>query len=172
MQLPLGRRELRLLSHEALMRAILERREAIRWHRDRRFYDRCVANDDHIWVMLEELPAKTVRSTFDRADAYEQFYALRGHSNTAVLIADRQPPEAVFNPDRWDDDLNGAAREVMLAVLEQIQGAIQQHATVEERTGRTRTWHDDRQLYQATLPEKLNANYYLPPDYLAHHGAV
>ena len=139
-----------------LKAAILERRLAIRNHRDQKLDDRCWLDDYDVWIMLEYsvLGPTQLSLHFDEMiEICTCFYGFR-----RAELPDPIPPDAIVNEALWDLDLEGASEAELLDKLLQIQNAIRAHYDIGLRP---RTIDDDRQLY-AVLPEKLPADFRLP----------
>lgn len=142
---------------ERLFRTVIDARNRIRRHRDQKLDDRCWLDDLLIWALLPDSPPELVAPPTDAMDRCRSFYAHR-RSKTA----DPFPPGVPIDPanEGFDDDLDildGAALEAELARLLE---AVRVHRDV---TGRERTLDDDRALY-AALPEKIPADFRLPPE--------
>ncbi|MDP3770538.1 MAG: hypothetical protein U1A23_03695 [Candidatus Sungbacteria bacterium] len=135
--------------------AILERRNAIRKHRDAVGDDRCWLDDYGVWYMVAEAPCVPVYPpAFEEAMRLcRQFYDLR-----RVKTLDPVPPDAILDYSLWDDDLACMTKDRLLDALEQIQNVIWRHYDIGERL---RTIEDDRVLY-AVLPEKIPGDLRLP----------
>lgn len=157
MILPCERIFLSCLSKSELKRAILERRYIIRGHRDARGDDRCWLDDYLVWAMLPAQPFRLFEK-LDRSERMEKctmFYRLRRSETTDPI-----PSDAIIDPDHWDEDLRGMTYEQALDELVKIQEAIRRHGEVRDCL---RTIDDDRALY-AILPEKVPADFRLPPE--------
>lgn len=156
MRLPCDKVSLSHLSVKDLKKAILERRAVIRGHRDAKGDDRCWLDDWLVWAMLDDTPDPPITPPLHE-DAIEQctrFWYFRNER-----FADPIPPDAIIDPLRWDDDLAATNGIGFIEELMRIQEAIEQHRDI---AGRIRTSEDDRLLY-AVLPEKLPADFRLPP---------
>lgn len=137
--------------------AIIERRNAIRGHRDQKGDDRCWLDDYLVWAMLEDSSSKPpplppVEEAMKNCCA---FYCMR-RSDTP----DPLPKGAILDRDKWDNDLGRMNKQELMEELGRIQLAIACHRDVE---GRLRTIDDDRALY-STLPEKIPADFRLPAE--------
>jgi hypothetical protein len=141
------------LSGLELKDAILERRNAIRGHRDARGDDRCWLDDYLVWELVDGMP--------DLADCHmtreagmrscRDFYEFR-----RADLPDPVPRDAIRDPKLWDEDLKILSRPRLLDELLRLHRAIEAHA-LEARL----TVAEDRALY-AILPEKLAADFRLP----------
>lgn len=136
---------------------ILERRLAIRTHRDQRGDDRCWLDDYVVWAMLEDSPcAPTVLPSFETGmQLCWQFYHWR-----RAEVADLVPADAILDSNLWDNDLEQMSAGQLFEELARIQSAIRQHRDI---NGRLRTIDDDRLLYMI-LPEKISADFRLPAE--------
>lgn len=144
------------LSEAALEKAIHERRRVIRYHRDQLGDDRCWLDDYLVWVMLEDTPSepKTLPLYDEMMRRCGDFFTYR-----QVKTPDALSNEAIFDHGHWDDDLAKMHSDALLDELMKIQQAIRRHGDI---TDRPRTVDDDRRLY-SVLPEKLPADFRLPP---------
>lgn len=140
-----------------LKRAILECRAALRLHRDARGDERCWLDDYYVWNMVEGSPSiPTILPLFDEGmNQCRTYYRFRN-----APVPDPMPAGAVTDPARWDDDLEEMTPPQLTQELERLHAAVRRHRDV---TGRPRTADDDRALY-AVLPEKLPADFRLPPE--------
>lgn len=130
-------------------------RAGIRLHRDQRGDDRCWLDDWRLWKLLPETVLDDTRVPADATARCEAFYRHR-----RADVADPVPADAIIDPARWDDDLAGADGATLNVELARLRGAIADHRDVEDRE---RTLDDDRALY-AVLPEKIPADFRLPPE--------
>lgn len=137
--------------------AILERRNAIRKHRDAIGDDRCWVDDYLVWQMVVEVPCVPIMPPdFETAmNLCRQFYHLR-----RAETLDPMPDDAVLDYGLWDDDLAEITKDRLLDKLDEIQRVIWRHYDVGDRP---RTIEDDRMLY-AILPEKVPGDLRLPPE--------
>lgn len=157
MRLSCERNILKHLSPSQLREAIFERRKLIRKHRDERGDDRCWLDDYSVWGMLEDSsPRPTAPLPFEEVmGKCRDFYCCRRAEAPGAV-----PDFAIRDPLHWDDDLIRASEEELLGELLHIQEAIRRHRDIE---GAPRTILDDRMLY-AILPEKIPADFRLPPE--------
>lgn len=143
------------LSESALHDAILERRTAIRSHRDQRGDDRCWLDDAVMWSALVDTPSEpTVLPGYDEMmRRCTSFYNKRRSD-----ISDPVPKDAIIDREHWDDDLASMTHAELLDELLRIQKALRTHRDI---NGRERNTEDDRALYRI-LPEHLPADFRLP----------
>lgn len=102
MQLSQDRDCLIALDEPSLTAAILERRSAIRSHRDQRGDNRCWVDDYTVWMFVEGLVTAPL-VPFDYVAVMQnchQFYHCRRADQP-----DPMPVDAIMNPVHWDDDL-------------------------------------------------------------------
>jgi hypothetical protein len=130
---------------------ILRLRAAIRWHRDQKGDDRCWLDDFRVWACVEGSPAQPLRVP---DDAMAQCRAFFLHRNAAA--PDIPPPDAGVP---GDDDIDDMTPAHLAAELARVQAAVRAHRDI----ARPRTAGDDRALY-AVLPEKIPADFRLPPE--------
>lgn len=130
-------------------------RHAIRLHRDQRGDDRCWLDDLRLWKLLPDTVLDDTAIPDDAMDRCRAYYR-----NRRADAADPIPPEAVRDRKRWNDDLDGMSTNRGREELRRLTAAVARHRDVE---GRERTIDDDRALY-AVLPEKLPADFRLPPE--------
>ncbi|MDP3963143.1 MAG: hypothetical protein Q8Q39_01465 [bacterium] len=166
MQLPCDKTLLSYLSITDLKKAILERRGVIRRHRDAKGDDRCWIDDWTVWVMLDDTSdPPTYLPSLERAMRLCRRFHLCRNANAADLV----PADAITDPAHWDDDLATTDAVWLVEELARMQQAIRWHRDIGDRP---RTVDDDRLLY-AVLPEKLPADFRLPPpeDFLGENKA-
>ena len=165
--------KLEKLGIEECIAAIREQRQVIREHRDQKGDDRCWLDDYYVWVMLNDtsadLPSEVLTQAGPPMPSFEEgmrccrdFYNFRRRGE-----ADTTPSDAVLDPTQWDGDLAGMSNEELVKELMRIQQAIRTHRDISGRlacrSGRPRTFEDDRALY-VVLPEKIPADFRLPPE--------
>ncbi|QQR93018.1 MAG: hypothetical protein IPJ89_02125 [Candidatus Iainarchaeum archaeon] len=157
MRLGVKREELASLGNSALLYAIKERRDYLRWHRDQKLDDRCWIDDLGLWEFLDSTPAHQgkIPSFEEGMRLCKEFYAHR-----RMDVPDPLPGDAVSDPHQWDVDLTRMHHGELVDVLHAIQQGIQAHSVIGSRP---RTHEDDRTLY-ALLPEKIPADFRLPPE--------
>ena len=131
-------------------------RERIRWHRDQKGDDRCWLDDYEVWALLPDSPPEPrTPPTFEEGmRRCREFWTYR-----RAEYPDPAPPNAALDRNCWDDDLSEMSVEELAREFLRIGGAIRAHRGV---TGRPRYLPDDRALY-AVLPEKIPADFRLPP---------
>ncbi len=148
------------ISRQQLIDKITELRGAIRWHRDQKGDNRCWLNDFRVWSCLYE---PTVYAPDRLPHRHEMmvkcglFFAYRG-----TETADPVPADATHDRALWDQDLEKMEVQQLEQTLEKLLAAIEKHLLVEEEKNRPRTVDDDRELY-SVLPERLPADFTLPP---------
>jgi hypothetical protein len=152
MRLSADRFKLGKMAADELREAVLERRAAIRRHRDAKGDDRCWVDDYFVWELLEYSPT-LVLPPFDAAMA--QCRAFYQHRRAAA--PDPAPAEDLPQPDA---DLDVMTQPQLAATLAALQEGIRKHRDVKDRP---RSLDDDRALY-ALLPEKRPADFRLPPE--------
>lgn len=151
--------KLLLLNDRELREAILERRKVIRWHRDQVGDDRCWLDDFLVWAMVEGSAQTPSSIPFNEGmGRCRGFYHCR-RSDTK----DPVPGDAILDPALWDTDLTDMDTRQLLRALARTQDSICRHRDVEKTKKRLRTIDDDRELYSA-LPEKIPADFRLPPE--------
>ena len=157
MHLPLEKESLVALTNSALLYAIKVRRDYVRWHRDQKMDDRCWIDDLGLWEFLRDTPPHEGKmlSFEEGMRLCKEFYAHR-----RAEAPDAIPAHALIDPAQWDLDLRGMHHAELVAELHKIQITIQAHRDIKDRK---RTLEDDRALY-ALLPEKLPADFRLPPE--------
>jgi len=153
-RLPCDQQELRMLTDGQVIAAIWVRRMFIRNHRDQTGDDRCFLDDHLVWQLLSDTPPEELLTAAEGMQRCREFHAFRNADGVDTL-----PAEAILDPDRWDDDLWHRSRRSLDDELGKLQEAIRTHRDI---AGRPRTADDDRALYLA-LPEKLPADFRLPP---------
>lgn len=156
MRLPSHPRLLARLSSFEIKKAILERRQVIREHRDQLGDNRCWLDDYLVWDMLDDSPSLPLDlPTFiNGMIECEKFYNFRRADNK-----DQPPPQANFDPALWDKDLDDMTPTLLWFELAKTQRRIRHHRDI---FGRNRSIDDDRELYNV-LPEKIPADFRLPP---------
>jgi hypothetical protein len=132
-------------------------REAIRYHRDQKGDDRCWLDDHSVWELLPDavteptsLPA--FGEMMKRCTAFYQY--------RRAEAPDSAPSDTIANRQDWDQDLAFTTPEEQAGELLRLRDAIRLHRDIR---GRERTLDDDRELY-AILPERLPADFRLPPE--------
>jgi len=145
------------MAAEDLRRAIVNTRNAIRAHRDAKGDDRCWLDDYLVWECIKgSFQSPLQPPLFEQGmDMCRAFYKLRNSSK-----ADVPPPEAIHDKTQWDADLNDMDDVQLTEELALLQSAIRAHR---DAGGKPLTIEDDRALY-AVLPEKLPADFRLPPE--------
>ena len=149
-----------LLSHlnrNGMITAIRKRRQVVRVHRDATGDDRCWVTDYLIWEMLNDTFRIPVLQL-----SLEQKMArcILFYEHRRADMPDPVPEDAITDPLKWDNDLWKMMPDELFAKLICIQEAIRCHRNV---IGRPRTIEDDRKLY-SVLPEKIPADFHLPPE--------
>ncbi len=143
-------------SDNELKNAIVERRNVIRYHRNQKSDDRCWLDDYLVWKMLGDSPDEpTTLPPYEKMmQACTDFYNYR-----RAETPDPLPPDAILDKNKWDDDLIVSGHGGLVEKLKKIQRAIYTHCNI---VGRPRNIEDDRKLY-STLPERVSADFRLPP---------
>lgn len=142
---------------EHFVKMIRQIRYSIRTHRDQKGDDRCWLDDYLVWKFLDEGSSdlQTMPSFLEGMRLCRDFFIYR-----RVETPDPIPPDAIQDPLRWDDDLVNMDLSMLQSELERLKQALAAHRDV---FGRLRTFEDDRRLY-AELPEKMPADFRLPPE--------
>ena len=140
-----------------LQEAILECRAMIRAHRDARGDDRCWLDDYTVWSVLEDSPPSptALPSCEERMRLCRAFYSFR-----RADAADAPSPQAIPDRASWDNDVLDMNHNELTGELLRVQEAVRLHRDI---TDRPRTIDDDRALY-GILPEKIVADFRLPPE--------
>jgi hypothetical protein len=144
------------MAADELKEAILERRAAIRKHRDAKGDDRCWLDDYFVWDLLDYSPRIEALPSFD--EGMSRCCAF--YTNRRADAPDLTPSDAIADPKKWDADIAPMTQPQLAKELARIQEAIRRHRDVKDRP---RCLDDDRTLY-AVLPEKLPADFRLPPE--------
>lgn len=138
-----------------IRRLILERRLAVRWHRDQEGHERCFLDDDRLFAFLDDTVPRILPSSRDkRMELCAEYYE---------ACSTYEPPESVEPAGTvfvYDADLDQRSAGQLLGVFITIQSAIVRLRNI---TDRPRTPSDYARLYEQTLPEKIAANFKLPP---------
>ncbi len=147
--------ELRSGGYKLLM-TILERRRVIRTHRDQKLDNRCWLDDLFVWAMLSDSPPEPFKlgPPEQTMSLCQNFYVFRRASRRDPI-----PKNAIREERLWNKDLLSMSKTRLEEELSLIQQAIKAHRDI---FGRHRTIDDDRLLYKI-LPEKLPADFRLPP---------
>jgi hypothetical protein len=142
------------MSPDELREAIVERRAAIRAHRNAKLDDRCWLDDYAVWDMAEGSPADiTAPLLFEEGMSRCREYYLYRRS-------DKAPESAATATVIHDNDLEPLTQPQLAKALIALQDAIKSHRDIKDRP---RNLDDDRALYDA-LPEKIQADFRLPPE--------
>ncbi|MBI4458052.1 hypothetical protein HY633_03765 [Candidatus Uhrbacteria bacterium] len=140
-----------------LSAAIKKFRQSIRYHRDQKGDDRCWLDDYKLWALLEDTPPKpTALPPHDEMMARCRDFFTHRRADAADPI----PADAQADSQKWDDDLEVMSEESLRLELDRLMKAIAAHRDMK---GRPLTLEDDRTLYKV-LPEKLTADFRLPPE--------
>lgn len=140
---------------ETTRESIRRLRSAVREHRDQKGDDRCYLDDAAFWTVLDDAATRVALPSFGEGmRRCREFYAHR-----RAETADPIPPDAILDPARWDEDLAAMSGSDLTRTYAALAAAIRGHREV---TGRPRALEDDRRLY-AVLPERLPADFRLPP---------
>jgi hypothetical protein len=130
-------------------------RGRIREHRDQKGDDRCWLDDYGVWEMLPDSPPMPRLSLEDGMKCCNEFWAFR-----RTNFPDPVPSDAILDPNFWDDDLIEMSAEELAEEFVRLCRAVRAHRDV---AGRPRTISDDQALY-TVLPEKIPADFRLPPE--------
>lgn len=144
------------MSPDELREAIAERRAIIRAHRDAKMDDRCWLDDYLVWDMVEGPPAD-ISAPPPMEEAMQRCREFYKHRRAKA--ADSPAAGSTTTAD-WNDDLPGLTQPLLAKELWALQAAIKTHCDVKDRA---RGVDDDRALY-AALPEKMGADFRLPPE--------
>ena len=155
MRLPSDKSLLSSLTQPEKQEAIIERRSAIRAHRDAQGDDRCWVDDYTVWKLLDDSPEDltTAPSFEDGMKCCRDFFNFRQEDHQDSI-------EPVTDTAHWDDDLIAMTNDQLLDGLLQLQIAIRSHR---DTTNQPRTMEDDKALY-SVLPEKVATDFSLPPE--------
>ncbi len=140
-------------ARDRLLARILQLRNSIRYHRDQVGDDRCWLDDYLMYRLLSDTYPEPRYSRKEGMDRCREFYKLRNASRQ-----DPTPREAIRDRKHWDDDLVSMSQEKLIRERWRIEQAIRVHRSVFQKTKKS-----DRALY-AMLPEKLPADFSLPPE--------
>ncbi len=153
MRLSGDRHKLAKMAAGELAEAIAERRAVIRAHRDAKGDDRCWIDDLAVWRMVDGLTADaaTLPSFDEGMKRCRDFYQHRRAE---------APEEGASPAPETDADLAQMAHADLVKTLVALQTAIRAHSDIKDRP---RNLDDDRALY-AVLPEKVAADFRLPPE--------
>lgn len=157
MHLSHHKESLESMSNSELLFAIRERRNYLRWHRDQKMDDRCWIDDLGLWAfLLDTLPHEGKIPSFEEGmRACREFYARR-----RAEAPDPIPQNTLLEKEKWDADLRAMRHAELVEVLFALQQSIRAHRDI---SSQKRTLEGDRALY-ALLPEKLPADFRLPPE--------
>ncbi|HZS42931.1 MAG TPA: hypothetical protein VFA52_01800 [Candidatus Paceibacterota bacterium] len=136
---------------------ILERRKVLRNHRDQRLDDRCWLDDYLLFAFLDDSPPTPTR--------LPPFHLMMKECGSFYFHcradeADPVPADAILDPLEWDRDLEIVNEHDFFMHLHSMQ---QGFLILREIKSRPKTVDDYRRLY-STLPEKLPADFRLPPE--------
>lgn len=148
---------LRVLAPFQLERAILERREAVRYLRDQQGDDRCFLDRYKIWGLVISSPRMPRFTSEEGLRRCTNFF---NHCRTNV--PDAISPGAACDISRWDSNISRLPHEKLLEELLSVQRAIVIHRDVEKSEGRFRDCNDDRRLMDVVLPELVPCDFRLP----------
>lgn len=141
---------------ENLIGDIKKHRKVLREHRDQKGDDRCWADD---YLLAEVLgiapPLPTGISYEEGMRRCRQFYHC-----CRLDHLEPNPPDAILDPARWDDDLASMDPMRLDEELKKIKRAFVRLLGI---TDRPRTVEDYKELY-AVFPEKIQADFRLPPE--------
>jgi len=148
------------LETNVIIAAILERRWTIRsCHRDQKGDDRCWVDDYFIYEFLDDSPC--MPTTMPPLEVVmrecELFYEHRRAESPDPI-----PDDAILDQAEWDHDLDEKNWEYHLDTLVALQRSAVRFRDVRLVEKRPVTLDDDRALY-SILPEKIPADFRLPP---------
>ena len=138
--------------------SIKKLRDGIRYHRDQKGDDRCWLDDNGLWSLLHnntQAHETSLPSFEEMMRACRDFFLHR-----RALTPDPIPSDAKLDPKTWDDDLLVMTNDELEKEFLRLQHAIQTHQESKEKP---LAIEDDRLLYKV-LPEKLPADFRLPPE--------
>ncbi|MEZ0224701.1 MAG: hypothetical protein ACAH83_09125 [Alphaproteobacteria bacterium] len=141
------------MSPDELREAIANRRAVIRAHRDAKLDDRCWLDDYLVWDMVEGSPPD-ISAPPPYAEAMQRCRDYYQHRRSETFDA----ADSAGGSD--DKDLSAMEQAKLAKALGALQAAIKAHRDVKDRP---RNLDDDRALY-AALPEKIAADFRLPPE--------
>lgn len=144
------------MDRQELLTAVQDCRTAIRLHRDARLDDRCWVDDFTLWQRVDPAIRLEGPPPFDQAMSLcREFYRHRRCEQPDAI-----PAGAMTDAAHWNDDLAAMDASALESELKKIHEAIGAHKNI---SGRPRGLDDDRALY-AVLPEKIPADFRLPPE--------
>lgn len=140
---------------DSLRDAIVAMRAAVRQSRDARGDERCWVDDRRIHATLPGAPPDPQTIPVDAMARCEAFYRHRRANEP-----DPFPEEINLDRESWNEDLDAMGGEALMEETARLIAAIEVHQAVPDLE---RTIDDDRALY-AVLPEKIRADFRLPPE--------
>ncbi len=156
--LPSSREELKKLSRSELFTAIIDRRKALRTHRDQVGDDRCWLDDYLLFAFVDGLESKMVKPDYEAGmKLCTDFY-----NNCRVDRVLPQHKHAALEPKLWNKDLLGMDESRLLSKLERIQNEIVVLYNVIKR--RRPRVADYLRLYKRTLPDGIMPDMRLPSE--------
>lgn len=155
--------ELADLDKSQLMKAIKDRRKAIRYHRDQIGDDRCWLDDGLVWAALNTTPAEPkVLPDYEKMMEHCSAFFYKRQEKEFDQIKDQ------MDETKWDEDLHRLDETGLLNELLKLQTTILEHR---ERGQLNLTVADDKKLYEI-LPEGLKADFRLPSEAAFLGGTV
>ena len=154
--LPYQRELLAQMKEGSMYIAILQRRGISRWHRDQKGDDRYWFDDYKINAMLIGAPSVPIKIPAEIGMVLCRLY----YQSSRLDYKLPNPPGAILDPKRWNDDIGCMDFEKLLSELEKIQLAA--HELIEIPWPRTAS--DYQRFYDQVLPEKILADFRLPPE--------
>ncbi len=131
-------------------------RQIIRKHRDAKGDDRCWLDDYFVWALIPGSPSAPRAISFEEGmDKCREFW-----KNRREIFTDRVPEDVLIRLIICDKDLEFKTQDELTEELNQLYFRIVAHRDIFDRP---RTLEDDRKLY-AVLPEKIPADFRLPPE--------
>ena len=145
-------------NREQLREKIRKVRQIIRYHRNQKGDNRCWLDDFLVWESVNGSRWSPIK-----LPPYDEMMVkcLDFWTHRQAETVDEVPPGMINNQSLryWNSDLLGLGAKELLGKLKQLEEAIARHRDI---VGRPRTCDDDRALY-AVLPEKMPADFRLPP---------
>ncbi|OHA33722.1 MAG: hypothetical protein A2928_01975 [Candidatus Taylorbacteria bacterium RIFCSPLOWO2_01_FULL_45_15b] len=146
------------MNNAELIEKIKKIRCAIRYHRDQVEDDRCWLDDYLVWAELPDSPPPRNLTLQQKLLKCEIFYA-----NRRADEPDPRSEQAILDPALWDRDLEKMSLIELAQTKATLLFVVGYHRDLEEVERRARTIKDDRDLYSIALPEKIPADFRLPP---------
>ena len=150
-----------------LIAEILNRRTSIRAHRDHHAHERCWLNDYfYIFALLEFTPEAPTEF-----NPVEMMRECKDFSTAQRIGVDDNPPAqpetAILDRANWDKDLEACDYDHLVEKLLDIQHAAWTFFSIwflKPKAHLFVTPEDYQELYDNALPEKIRADFRLPPE--------